>query len=299
MIINVNGKICDETNATISVMDRGFLYGDGIYETMLAINGRVLFLDHHLARLRESAQGLMIPVPLTDKEWKVEIEKGVVASLSLSPSGTVPNLVVRLVLTRGEGPLTLGITPNLTPNWVIWTRSHTPLPSECYEKGVGLTMSKIVRNDPRSLDPKLKTANFLNNLLALMDAQKASTHEAIMLNAAGFVAEGATSNIWMVKKGVLITPPLSAGILSGITRSIVLEVAQFHQVDVIEELFTATELFDADECFITSSTRGLLPVATIDSKVIGSDRSEKKFEITSKLSCWYQERIEEYAREDI
>lgn len=284
MLININGTIHTPETAKISVMDRGFLYGDGVYETMVAQEDTILFLDEHLLRLRDSAEGLLIPILLSDEEWKQELIKTIKAA-------GFKESVVRISVTRGEGALSLNVTPDLRPNWVIWVKEYRRLPSHCYSQGVSLTVSSVVRNDPRSLNPKLKTTNFLNNLLALMEAQKESTHEAILLNRDGAIAEGATSNIWMVYEGEIWTPPLNAGILPGITRSVLLQIIQHNGIPLREELFTLEELFEADECFITSSTREILPVSLVDSKMIGHQIPGP---VTLKLAELYKESVKRY-----
>lgn len=262
MLVYLNGRFVPKEEATVSVFDHGFLYGDGIYETMRAYSGRFFHLDKHLDRLRRSADAISLKLPLP-----LEKVRGV-----LHEALTVNNIqdaYVRIQISRGPGEI--GLDPALCPEptTVVVAKYLKGYPPEYYEKGVSVAVVQTRRNHPLALDPAIKGTNFLNNILAKIESIKTGAYEGIMLNWEGFVAEGTISNIFMVKNGLLQTPHLRTGILEGVTRGLVLELARKENIAVKETVFTPRELLDAEECFITNSTIEIMPVTVIDGKKIG------------------------------
>ncbi len=264
MLVYLNGRFVPKEEATVSVFDHGFLYGDGIYETMRAYNGRFFLLERHLARLRCSADAVFLTLPMP-------IDK---ISAVLYESLTVNRLdeaYVRLHISRGPGEI--GLDPGLCPDptVVIVAKPFKAYPPEYYDRGVSVSIVKTRRNHPLALNPSIKGTNFLNNILAKIEANKAGAYEGIMLNWEGFVAEGTISNLFMVKGGLLRTPALAVGILEGVTRGLVLDLARNEKIPVQESAFSPGELTGADECFITNSTMEIMPVTLIDGKPIGGN----------------------------
>jgi branched-chain amino acid aminotransferase len=264
MLVYLNGRFVPKEEATVSVFDHGFLYGDGIYETMRAYTGRFFLLERHLARLRCSADAVFLTLPMPiDKISAVLYE-----SLKVN---RLDEAYVRLHISRGPGEI--GLDPGLCPDptVVIVAKPFKAYPPEYYDRGVPVSIVKTRRNHPLALNPSIKGTNFLNNILAKIEANKAGAYEGIMLNWEGFVAEGTISNIFMVKGGVLRTPALSVGILEGVTRGLVLDLARNEKIPVQEAAFGPQELIGADECFITNSTMEIMPVTLIDGKPVGSN----------------------------
>ena len=263
MLVYLNGRFVPKEEATVSVFDHGFLYGDGIYETIRAYNGRFFLLERHLARLKHSADAVFLTLPMPiDKIGAVLYE-----SLKVN---RLDEAYVRLHISRGPGEI--GLDPGLCPDptVVIVAKPFKTYPAEYYDRGVSVSIVKTRRNHPLALDPSIKGTNFLNNILAKIEAIKAGAYEGIMLNWEGFVAEGTISNIFMVKGGVLRTPALNVGILEGVTRGLVLDLARNEKIPARESAFSPQELIGADECFITNSTMEIMPVTLIDAKPIGN-----------------------------
>lgn len=263
MLVYVNGKFMPKEEAVVSVFDHGYLYGDGIYETLRAYEGRIFLLGKHLARLKQSADAISLHLPLS-------IEK---IGDALRESLTVNKLreaYLRIQVSRGAGDI--GLDPALcpAPSMVIITKPFKDYPAELYEKGVALSIVGIRRNHPLSLNPAIKSTNFLNNILAKIESLKAGAYEGILLNWEGYVAEGTISNIFLVKKGVLYTPSLETGILEGVTRNLVMHLARKERITVKEALLKPKELKDADECFITNTTVEVLPVTSVDGAPVGT-----------------------------
>jgi len=245
------------------VFDRGFLYGDSVYEVTMTINKKPFLLKEHLDRLWFSASKMELHLDYTQEEIRTEVEK-LVAALDLDRA------YIRIVLTRGEGEITLDPTVKLKNNLVIIAKDLPENPSWWYEKGVSMIVSDTLRNPSDSLDPNVKSGNYLNNVMALSEAKKLGAFDAIMLNHENHVSEATTSNVWIVKNNRVLTPPVRSGLLAGITRSILLKVARDNGFDVHEEDFTPDELRAADECFITSSTKLIVPVTKIDNINLGT-----------------------------
>jgi branched-chain amino acid aminotransferase len=264
----INGKLYDKADAKVSVYDHGLLYGDGVFEGIRVYNGRVFRCKEHIDRLYNSAKGIALEIPLSKKEFEEAIY------FTLKANG-LKDAYVRAVVTRGEG--TLGLDPNKchTPQVIIITDSIALYPSEYYEKGLELVTVPAMRTPQNSLSPKIKSLNYLNNILAKIEAQQAGVIEAIMLNAQGYVAECTGDNIFIVARGKLITPPPEAGILEGITRRVVMELAVNAGITVLEQNLTRFDLYVADECFLTGTAAEIIPVVRIDSRTIGDGKPGK------------------------
>ena len=282
MKININGQIVGPENAFVSVFDRGFLYGDSIYEVTFTINSKAFLMDEHMDRLWFSASRLALPIHLTKDEMKMEVEK------TLSALG-LPRAYVRIIITRGEGEISLDPNTATKNNLVIITKELKENPAWWYEKGVSVIIADTKRNPISSIDPNIKSGNYLNNVLAMAEARDQGVFDAIMLNHQGQVTEGTTSNIWCVRADEFITPPLEAGLLSGITRQTLMTLARASGMVVKEQNLTPEELLGAQEVFLTSSTKLLVPITKIDSQVISNGAPGPK---TLKLLDIYSKWIE-------
>ncbi len=265
MLIYLNGHFVAKEQALVSVFDHGFLYGDGIYETVRAYGGRIFLLKKHLARLKRSAAAISLKLPLPLEE----IGDALNESLNVNK---LQEAYVRLQISRGPGEI--GLDPALcpAPTVVIVAKPFHDYPAADYERGVRVAIVKTRRNHPLALAPSIKGTNFLNNILAKIEAIKAGAYEGIMLNWEGYVAEGTICNIFAVKKGALLTPHLDTGILEGVTRDLVLRLAKRNKVSVREVLMRPKDLLSAEECFITNTTMEIMPVRSIDKKTVGSGR---------------------------
>ncbi len=265
MKIYVDGKYCDEKNAKISVFDHGLLYGDGIFEGIRAYNGRVFQLKEHIDRLFYSAKAILLDIPMSHGE----VMKAVVETCR---ENGIRDGYIRLLVTRGIG--TLGLNPNRCkdPSIIIIADTIQLYAPELYEKGMEIITVPTTRNLHSALNPAIKSLNYLNNILAKMEANIAGCEEAVMLNAEGFVSECTGDNIFIVKAGRVFTPPLSAGALHGITRGVVMDLAREDGVTVAEPNLTRYDLFNADECFLTGTGAELIPIVKIDGRVIGTGR---------------------------
>ena len=262
MLVYLNGRFVAREQAQVSVFDHGFLYGDGIYETMRAYGGKLFLLKKHLARLKHSADAISLkpPLPLD------RIGDALNESVSINK---LQEAYVRLHISRGPGEL--GLDPALcaAPTMVIVAKPFNEYPAACFERGISVAIVATRRNHPLALPPAIKGTNFLNNILAKIEAIKAHAYEGIMLNWEGYVAEGTISNICMVKKGVLYTPHLDTGILEGVTRDLVLRLAKRNKIPVREAMLLPKDLLSADESFITNTTMEIMPVTTVGRKKIG------------------------------
>ncbi len=263
MQIYINGAFYPKEEAKVSVFDHGYLYGDGIYETLRAYDGYVFHLDEHIERLKHSAKLMEMALPLDEDGIKKAI------SDTLARNG-LKDAYIRVSVSRGPGEI--GLDPELcpVPTFLIIAKQFVDYPKELYEKGVNIAVVNTRRNHPETLDPAIKSTNFLNNIFAKMEAKKAGAFEGIMLNHANFVAEGTISNIFIVKNGELVTPPLIAGILEGVTRGLVIGLAERLGITVFEEMFSEAALKAADEVFITNTTMEVMPVREVDDKTIGA-----------------------------
>ncbi len=261
--IYIAGKLYDKEDAKISVYDHGLLYGDGVFEGMRSYSGKVFRLAEHLDRLWDSAQAIWLTIPMT----KDEMAKAVYDTLR---ANSIEDGYIRLVVTRGAG--SLGLDPNRTSNpQVIIITDHIALyPREYYEKGLELVTASTMRNHPAALSPRIKSLNYLNNILAKIEGLKAGCVEALMLNHKGEVAECTGDNIFLIAKGELLTPPIDAGILEGITRNAVIEIARDAGIATREISLTRYDVYVADECFLTGSAAEVIPVVKVDNRSIGA-----------------------------
>jgi len=277
MKVYIDGKFYDQRDAKISVFDHGLLYGDGIFEGIRAYNGRVFRLKEHIDRLFASAKSILLNMPIAHPE----LMKAVVASCR---ENKLRDGYIRLVVTRGVG--TLGLNPNRckNPSVIIIADKIQLYPAELYERGMEIITVPTVRNLHSALNPAIKSLNYLNNILAKIEANNAGCEEAVMLNADGYVAECTGDNLFIVKQGRLMTPPLSAGALYGITRQVVMELAEKEGVQVSEPNLTRYDLFNAEECFLTGTGAEIVPVVKIDGRVIGDG---KPGTLTRKLVSKY------------
>jgi len=278
MKVYVNGKYRDEGDAMISVFDHGLLYGDGIFEGIRAYHGRVFKLKEHIDRLFCSAKAILLNIPMSHEE----LSRAVVDTCR---HNEVRDGYIRLLVTRGVG--TLGLNPKSCkePSVVIIAGKIQLYPQEYYEKGLDIITVPTVRNLHSALNPAIKSLNYLNNILAKIEANNAGCEEAIMLNVEGFVAECTGDNVFIVKENQLLTPPLTAGALYGITRRVVLDLGVELGFKVAETNLTRYDLFNADECFLTGTGAELVPVVRLDGRVIGTG---KPGPITERLVAQYR-----------
>ncbi len=263
--IYINGTITPPEDAKISVFDRGFLYGDSVYEVMRSCGGRLVDLDRHVTRLGQSAQALGLPLP-----ERTQILDAV--SQTLAASGNDESYV-RIVLTRGEGEVGLATDLAINPTLLVIAKPLVLPSDEMYRGGVKVRLVGVQRTSAKAVDPSVKSGNYLNNIMALVEARKSGDYEAIMCDRDGWVAEGSSSNIFILQAGRLRTPSLSVGLLAGITRRRVLELATSRGLEVEEGRLRPQEIRDADEAFLTSSIRGILPISVVDGEVIAAPES--------------------------
>ncbi len=277
MKIFIDGKFCNERDAKVSVFDHGLLYGDGVFEGIRAYNGRVFKLREHIERLYCSAKAILLEIPLTPEQM-------LKATVETIRANKLRDCYVRLVVTRGVGNLGLNPRSCKKPSVIIIAGKIQVYPAELYERGMDIVTVPTVRNLHSAVNPAIKSLNYLNNILAKIEANNAGVEEAVMLNAEGFVAECTADNLFVIKKGALFTPPLYAGALYGITRGTVMELAEQLGVKVSETNLTRYDLFNADECFLTGTGAEIMPVIKIDGRMIGSG---KPGSLTKKLVAEY------------
>ena len=266
-IVNVNGRISSDREAVISVFDHGFLYGEGIYETMRTYNGRPFLYDRHMRRLRNSARMIVLDLPFTDGQLA-----GQIAETMSAANLAGGEAYIRVLVTRGIGELTYDPAATPRPSIVIIVKPQIDPPAEAHEKGVRVVIVDVVRNHPDTVNPMIKSNNLLNSALAAQEAIRRGGFEGIMRNLDGELSECTTANLFIVKNGAALTPPLSAGLLPGITREFLFEIGQEVGVPVREQVLRDEDLFTADEAFLTSTTREALPIVTVDDKPIGTGR---------------------------
>ncbi|MBL9136572.1 MAG: branched-chain-amino-acid transaminase [Verrucomicrobiales bacterium] len=265
MKIYIDGRYYDEKSAKISVFDHGLLYGDGVFEGIRAYNGRVFKLKEHIDRLFCSAKAILLEVPMS----REDLGKAVVETCRRN---RLKDGYVRLVLTRGKG--TLGLNPNKCerPSIIIIAGKIQLYPEEYYRKGLEIVTVPTTRNLHSALNPAIKSLNYLNNILAKIEANQAGCEEAIMLNAEGYVAECTGDNIFLIQNRRIFTPPLAAGALYGITRGTVMDLARSAGLEVFESNLTRYDVFNADECFLTGTGAEIVPVVKVDGRVIGNGK---------------------------
>jgi branched-chain amino acid aminotransferase len=264
--VYINGKLFDKADAKISVYDHGLLYGDGIFEGIRIYEGKVFRLRQHIDRLYESARAIRLEIPMSREQMIEAVNSTVQANAALSPG------YIRLVVTRGAGYLGLDPRKAGNPQVIIIVESITLYPPELYENGLSIVTVSTIRNHPAALSPRIKSLNYLNNILAQIEAVDAGCFEALMLNHKGEVAECTGDNIFLVKHGLLKTPPLDACILEGITRNAVMELARAAKMAVQETALTRHDVYTADECFLTGTAAEVVPVVKCDGRPIGSGK---------------------------
>jgi branched-chain amino acid aminotransferase len=281
--VYINGKFFDKDQARISVFDHGLLYGDGVFEGLRIYSGKVFRLRQHIDRLYESARHIDLKIPLTPEALTDAVLRSV-------RENAKQDGYIRLVITRGAG--SLGLDPHRCsdPQVIIIVDDISLYPAEYYEKGLEVVTASVIRNHPNALSPRIKSLNYLNNILAKIEAVRAGCQEAIMLNHVGEVAECTGDNIFLVRHGVLRTPPLNAGILEGVTRNAVLELARAAGIPTDESALTRHDIYAADECFLTGSAAEVVPVVHVDGRTIGTG---KPGPITQKL----RDRFHQLARQ--
>ena len=275
--INLNGEI--QSDACISVFDHGFLFGDSVYEVISTHGGCLCFANEHLRRLRNSAQAISLEIPLTDEQILREIRN------TMEAAGN-PESYVRIVVTRGVGAIDIDPETCTQPNVLIFVKPIQHYPEENYKNGINVALVSVKRNPKEALNPGIKTGNYLNNVLAKVEARKSGAADALMLNPTGQLTECTTSNFFFVRDQRLMTPSLSCGILSGITREVVLRLARENGVLVEEGEWPSDVLQNIEEAFITGTVKMVMPVTSLDGKPIGNG---KPGPITKKMMRLYQD----------
>ncbi|OON96213.1 MAG: branched-chain-amino-acid transaminase [Epulopiscium sp. Nele67-Bin005] len=283
-IIYLNGEYVPKSQATVSVFDHGLLYGDGVFEGIRAYNGRIFKCDEHVDRLFDAARVIMLEMPLTKDEFKEVL-------VQTCKKNNIVDGYIRLVVTRGTGDL--GISPTKCPKPTVFCIAGTIniYPPEMYETGMPIITAAQRRNKATIVDPQIKSLNYLNNILAKIEANQAGVPEALMLNHDGIVAECTGDNVFVIKKGIIYTPPIHVGILDGITRNTVIELAREMGYTVIEREFTLFNVYTADELFLTGTAAEVIAVTSVDERIINDGTVGP---ITQKMLVAFQK----YAREN-
>jgi len=281
MWIYLNGEFVPKNEAKVSVFDHGFLYGDGIFEGIRCYQGNVFRLDDHLKRLYESALSIMLEIPLSYEEMKEAV-------LETVRKNQLQDAYIRLIVSRGEGDL--GLDPRSCPQaQVIIIAGQIKLyPQELYDNGMEVVTIPTRRNVPDALNPKIKSLNYLNNILAKIEATRAGVMEALMLNTEGYVCECTGDNIFIVKNGRVITPPTYLGALDGITRRVIMDICRDQGIECAEEPFTRHDVFVADECFLTGTAAEVIPVTKLDGRKIGTGMPGP---LTKQLIAEFRKRV--------
>ncbi len=303
-IIYIDGKIFPIEKAQVPVMDHGFLYGDSIYETFRTVGGYPLQLNGHLKRLERSAKAIELKIPYSSdrlcKEtlrtarayWKTFGKK---RSFAQSAQDDKDDIYLRIIISRGYGDI--GFDPKLCPKprVIIIAKQYHPSPKTQYEQGITVALVPIIRNAPEAINPNIKSGNYLNNLLAYIEAKKMHADDAVMLNSKGHATELTTSNFFMVKDGTIFTPSVDCGILEGLTRSLILDIAQTNHLKLKETCISKQEMLDADEWFLSSSLRRILPITKCDGRDIGNG---KVGPVTQKLIPLFNDAIIECIKKE-
>ncbi len=265
MKIHIDGQLLDKEDAKISVFDHGLLYGDGVFEGIRIYHGRIFRLTDHLKRLYESARSICMEIPIPVEE----MEK---ATLETVAANQLQDGYIRLVITRGVGSLGLNPFQCPRPGIIIIASTISLYPAERYQNGLNLITCATRRPTPASLSPQVKSLNYLNNVMAKIEAIQAGCEEGIMLNEQGYVAECTGDNVFIIKNGQVFTPPISAGALDGITRQAVIEILGQLGISCTEKMMTRHDLFTADECFLTGTAAEVIPAVQLDRRLIGTGK---------------------------
>ena len=263
-VVYVNGRISDAASATVPIFDHGFLYGEGVYETLRTYDREPFLFDRHCTRLRRSAALMALDVPFTDADLLRRVRDTMAVHRALDEA------YIRVLLTRGVGELTYNPSACPEPTLVIIVKPFPAPPERSFTEGIRVSLVSVRRNHPDALNPAIKSNNLLNNALAMQEALRRGADEALMQNQAGQLAECSQSNFFIVRRGAVLTPPLSAGLLPGITRQFVLELAAGLGVLAEETPLTPEDLETADEAFITGTTREVTPVVAVDAQPVGA-----------------------------
>jgi branched-chain amino acid aminotransferase len=263
--VYINGKLYDKNDAKISVYDHGVLYGDGVFEGIRVYNGKVFRLKEHIDRLYESALSIWLEIPLSREQMTEAVNHTV--KVNNKKEG-----YIRLLVTRGAGSLGLDPRKTTDPQVVIIVDDIALYPPELYEHGLQIVTAATIRNHPNAVNPRIKSLNYLNNILAKIEGLRAGCVEALMLNHKGEVSECTGDNVFLVRHGVLLTPPIDAGILEGVTRNAVIELARATNVPVRETALLRHDVYVADECFLTGTAAEVIPVVKCDDRVIGTGK---------------------------
>jgi branched-chain amino acid aminotransferase len=268
MKIYIDGKYYEKENAKISVFDHGLLYGDGIFEGIRIYNGKIFKLKEHIDRLFRSAKSILLQIPMNQNE----LEKAIIETVKLNDK---KDGYIRLVVTRGEG--NLGIDPDKCEkaSIIIIVSDLKMYPEEFYKNGIEIITSSTLRISPSAFDPRIKSLNYLNNILAKIEAKKAGVLECVMFNNDGYVVECTGDNIFIISNGKLLTPSSFIGALDGITKGTIIEISSLLDIQVKETLITKYDLYNADECFLTGTGAEVIPVIKIDGRIIGEGKPGK------------------------
>lgn len=267
--VYVNGQIFDQDHAVISVFDHGFLYGEGVYETLRTYAGHPFLFARHMRRLRRSADMIALTIPMSDDEI-ARCFRETQAAAGLQGDSSEREAYIRILVTRGIGELTYDPAATPRASVVVIVKPHAQLPDAVYRAGVPVAIVPVVRNHPATVNPRIKSNNLLNNALAAQAAVRLQAFEGVMRNHRGELAECSTANLFIVHKGTVLTPPLDAGLLPGITREFIFEIGADLGIPVQEAVLKDEDLYAADEAFLTSTTREALPIVRVDDRVIGA-----------------------------
>ncbi len=278
MLIYIDGEFLAREEAKISVFDHGVLYGDGVFEGIRCYNGYVFKLDEHLERLYDSAKSIMLHIPTPIDEMKQNV-------LETLRRNQLREGYIRLIITRGIGDLGLDPDKCPQPSVIIIADKITLYPQHFYENGLEIVTVSVRRNYPEAINPRIKSLNYLNNILAKIEAKQSGAVEALMLNNDGYVVECSGDNIFWIKNEIIVTPPPHIGILEGVTRNSVIALAREAGFQVEERVFTRHDLYIADECFLTGTAAEVIPVVKLDQRVIGDGKPGK---VTQKLIAAFQ-----------
>ena len=284
MLIYIDGEFLPKAEAKVSVFDHGLLYGDGVFEGIRSYNGRVFKLDEHLERLYDSAKSIMLQIPIPIETMKETV-------LETLRRNNLREAYIRLVVTRGVGDLGLDPDKCPKPSIIIIADKIVLYPQKFYEDGLEIVTVSVRRNYAEAINPRIKSLNYLNNILAKIEGKQSGAEEVLMLNAEGYVVECSGDNIFWVKNDILVTPPVHMGILEGVTRNSVIDLARDAGMQVEERVFTRHDLYIADECFLTGTAAEVIPVVKIDRRAIGDGQPGK---VTEKLIAAFRQFAHSY-----